>query len=74
VRELPAYARPLFIRLQPAIETTGTFKYRKIDLVNDGFEPAKIEQPLYFDHPDEHRYAPITPALYAEIQRGAFRL
>ncbi|HYD88652.1 MAG TPA: long-chain-acyl-CoA synthetase [Vitreimonas sp.] len=74
VRELPAYARPLFIRLQPAIETTGTFKYRKIDLVRDGFDPAKLEQPLYFDHPDEQQYIPITRELYAQIQSGELRL
>jgi fatty-acyl-CoA synthase len=73
-RELPSYARPLFIRITPAIETTGTFKYRKIDLVRDGFDPAKIEQALYFDHPNDHVYAPITPELYAQIQGGAFKL
>jgi fatty-acyl-CoA synthase len=72
--ELPAYARPLFVRLQPAMETTGTFKYRKVDLVRDGFDPAKIEHALYFLHPDENKYVPITPALYTQIQNGAFRL
>lgn len=74
VRELPSYARPMFIRLQPAIETTGTFKYRKVDLVRDGFDPAKIEQALYFDHPELYRYTPLTRDLYAEIQGGAFKL
>jgi len=74
VRELPSYARPLFVRLTPAIETTGTFKFRKVDLVRDGFDPAKIEQTLYFDDPTEHRYAAITPELYARIQSGAFKL
>lgn len=74
VRELPPYARPIFIRLQPAIETTGTFKYRKIDLVNEGFDPAKIEQALYFDHPGHGRYEPITPALFETIQSGALKL
>ena len=73
-RELPAYARPLFIRIQPALETTGTFKYRKLDLVREGFNPTAIEQALYFDHPTEHAYAPIDPGLYAQIQSGAFRL
>jgi fatty-acyl-CoA synthase len=73
-RELPAYARPLFIRLQPAIETTGTFKYRKVDLVRDGFDPAKTEHDLFFDHPLEHSYTPIDAALYARIQSGAFKL
>jgi fatty-acyl-CoA synthase len=73
-RELPAFSRPLFIRIQPAIETTGTFKYRKVDLVHDGFDPAKTEHALYFDHPIAHRYERITPALYTEIQGGEFRL
>jgi fatty-acyl-CoA synthase len=73
-RELPSYARPLFVRLQPAIETTGTFKYRKIDLVHDGFDPAKIEQEVYFDHPDKQAYALVTPELHAQIQSGAFKL
>lgn len=73
-RELPAYARPLFVRLQPAIETTGTFKYRKIDLVHDGFDPTRIEQALYFDQPDTQKYVAIDTALYAKIQDGAFKL
>jgi len=74
VRELPPYARPLFIRMAPAIETTGTFKYRKVDLVRDGFDPAKIEHDVYFDHPEQQAYARVTPELFAQIQSGAFRL
>lgn len=73
-RELPAYAHPLFVRIQPALETTGTFKYRKVDLVRDGFNPTATEHALYFDHPIDHAYTPITPELYAQIQSGAFRL
>jgi fatty-acyl-CoA synthase len=72
--ELPSYARPIFIRIEPAIETTGTFKYRKMDLVREGFDPTQTEHALYFDHPALKIYAPITPALYAEIQSGAFKL
>lgn len=74
VNELPSYARPIFIRLQPAIETTGTFKYRKVDLVRDGFDPAKIEQALYFDNPETHTYERVTPELYAKIQSSGFKL
>jgi fatty-acyl-CoA synthase len=73
-RELPAFARPLFIRIQPALETTGTFKYRKVDLVRDGFNPSAIEHPLYFDHPAARDYAQIDRDLYAQIQSGAFKL
>ena len=74
VRELPAYARPIFVRIQPAIETTGTFKYRKVDLVREGFDPAKVEQALYFDPPGDGGYKRITPELYTKIQSGAFKL
>jgi fatty-acyl-CoA synthase len=71
--QLPTYARPLFVRLQPAIETTGTFKYRKIDLVTEGFDPAKTKDPLYFRDP-EKGYVKITKALHAKIEDGAFKL
>ena len=73
-RELPSYARPLFVRIQPAIETTGTFKYRKVDLVSDGFDPAKSEHELYFDDPVTQAYERLTPALYAKIESGGFKL
>jgi fatty-acyl-CoA synthase len=73
-RELPSFARPLFLRLQPAIETTGTFKYRKVDLVRDGFDPDKIEQQLLFDDPNEKRYAPLTRETFARIQNGEIKL
>ncbi|HVZ99704.1 MAG TPA: long-chain-acyl-CoA synthetase [Caulobacterales bacterium] len=72
--ELPAYARPLFIRLEPAIDTTATFKYRKMDLVSEGFDPSKVEHDIYFDHPESKNYVRVTPELYAEIQSGKFRL
>jgi fatty-acyl-CoA synthase len=61
------------VRLQKAIETTGTFKYRKIDLVNDGFDPAKTKDPLYFRDPAKG-YVKITKALHAKIESGAFKL
>ncbi len=73
-RELPTFARPLFLRIQPEIETTATFKYRKIDLVRDGFDPSATPDPLWFDHPVEKRYVAVTPELFADIQAGKFRL
>src|SRR6202012_5141592 len=39
---LPAYARPVFLRVQPEMEVTGTFKQRKVELVKEGFDPATI--------------------------------
>jgi fatty-acyl-CoA synthase len=70
---LASYARPLFVRLQKAIETTGTFKYRKIDLVKDGFDPTKTKDPLYFRDPVKG-YVKITKPMYAKIEAGTFKL
>ena len=70
---LPSYARPLFVRLQKAFETTGTFKYRKVDLVKEGFDPSKTKDPLYFRDPAKG-YVKITKTLCAKIESGGFKL
>ncbi|MDJ0847103.1 MAG: long-chain-acyl-CoA synthetase [Myxococcota bacterium] len=72
-RELPAYARPLFLRLQPEMETTGTFKHRKVQLVKGGFDPDQVADPLFF-HDGEKGYVPLEPDLYARIQAGEVRV
>ncbi len=71
--ELPGYARPVFVRLQPEIEVTGTFKYRKFDLVEDGFDPARIKQPLYYRN-GAKGYVKLTRAGHAKIASGEARL
>jgi len=71
---LPAFARPLFLRLQQQTDTTGTFKFRKVDLVKDGFDPTKVEDTILLDHPGEGRYVPMTPQLYEAIQSGSLRV
>ncbi len=71
--DLPDYAQPRFIRLQPEIETTGTFKYRKVDLVAEGFDPGEVRTPLYYLQPDKG-YAKLTKPAYAKIMSGETRL
>ena len=44
---LPAYAVPLFVRIVKTQETTGTFKLRKVELKQQGFDPAAISEPLF---------------------------
>jgi fatty-acyl-CoA synthase len=72
-RRLPAYARPVFLRLLRAIEVTGTFKPRKQDLVQAGFDPARISDPLYFDDPRAQAYVPLDAALFAALSAGTVR-
>jgi fatty-acyl-CoA synthase len=68
---MPNYEQPVFLRLAPNLETTGTFKVRKLDLVAQGFDPTKVGDRL-FVHQDA--YLPITPELYGEIVAGHMRL
>ncbi len=71
--ELPDYAQPMFVRLQPAIETTGTFKYRKTDLSAEGFDPELVKEPIYYRNPDRG-YVKLTKAAYAKIITDELRL
>jgi fatty-acyl-CoA synthase len=72
-RELPAYAQPLFVRILPLLETTGTFKTRKMDLIADGYDPGKIKGPLYF-HDARKGYVRITKSVFEKIGAGAVKL
>ncbi|MBK8837988.1 MAG: long-chain-acyl-CoA synthetase [Hyphomonadaceae bacterium] len=72
--QLPAYARPVFLRLQGEVETTGTLKYRKVDLVDEGFDPSKTTDPLYVFDLDKGAYAPIDTPMFAKIVSGVYRL
>jgi len=73
-RALPAFARPLFLRLQEQTDTTGTFKLRKVELVKEGFDPDQIEDPLYVDHPVIGKYVRLTRELYDQIVDGRLRV
>jgi fatty-acyl-CoA synthase len=71
---LPAYAVPQFLRIQARQETTGTFKYRKVELKEAGFDPARVAEPLYVLLDRERGYETLTPEVFASIQRGEVRL
>ena len=71
---LPAYARPLFLRLQNEIEATETFKPRKAALARDGFDPARVADPLFLDDGRTQAYVPVDAALFSRIEAGAIRL
>ncbi|KAG8223652.1 hypothetical protein J437_LFUL001759 [Ladona fulva] len=74
VDHLPAYARPLFLRVVPHIDLTGTFKLKKNDLQQEGFDPTVVKDELFFCNKVGEGYKPLTPQLYQEIITGAMRL
>jgi fatty-acyl-CoA synthase len=73
IHELPPYAQPVFVRVLPALEITGTFKTRKMDLVADGFDPGKIKGPLYF-RDAKKGYVKVTKGVFEKIAAGAMKL
>ncbi len=71
---LAPYARPVFLRLQPEIAVTGTFKQRKVELVKEGFDPSALPDPIYWLDPATASYERLTPARYAEIVEDRVKL
>lgn len=70
---LPAYAIPVFIRVQPEAETTGTFKYRKVELVQEGFDPSRTGDPVWILDIETGAYVPLTPERHARLSAGGYR-
>lgn len=57
---LPRYAQPLFVRLTPVADLTGTYKLRKVDLQREGFDRALVADPLLVRDLDARSYVPLT--------------
>ncbi|MGH7000832.1 MAG: AMP-binding enzyme, partial [Stellaceae bacterium] len=74
VESLPAYARPLFLRIRPEIEATATFKTRKRELARQGYDPAVTSDPIYFDDQVRASFVKLDQALYERLQQGSQRL
>ncbi|MGH8561155.1 MAG: long-chain-acyl-CoA synthetase, partial [Nevskiales bacterium] len=70
---LPAYAIPLFLRLRATQETTGTFKYRKVELKQEGFDPARTGEPIYVLLDRARGYEALTAELIERIRRKEIR-
>lgn len=70
-RTLPRYARPLFLRIRPALDATATFKPVKRALVDSGFDPAKVGDPLWVYDVESETYVALDAHRHAAIVSGA---
>lgn len=68
--QLPPYARPVFLRILPAMDTTGTFKMVKGELRKQGFDPGQVKDRLYVLKPGSERYQPLSRDFAAKILAG----
>ncbi|XP_069783473.1 long-chain fatty acid transport protein 1-like isoform X6 [Narcine bancroftii] len=71
---LPPYARPLFLRIMPAVDTTSTFKIQKIRLRKQGFDPEQTRDKLYFLDSKHSKYIPLDMTVYEMILAGNHHL
>ncbi len=66
---LPGYAVPLFVRVVESLETTSTFKSRKVDLRKQGYG-EDVSDPLYVLNGREEGYVPFYDSYPAEVAAG----
>ncbi|MQA60565.1 MAG: long-chain-acyl-CoA synthetase [Actinophytocola sp.] len=73
VKHLPSYAVPLFLRVTDEIEQTSTFKSRKVDLRDEGYDAERVADPLYVLAGDGG-YVPAYPSYPEEVAAGKVRV
>ncbi|CAM9996702.1 unnamed protein product [Bubo scandiacus] len=71
---LPPYARPRFLRLQERLAMTETFKQQKVRLAQEGFDPARVPDPLFLLDETTKAYVPLGPALWEGVLDGRLRI
>ena len=69
-RELPAYAVPVFLRIQGDIDVTGTFKMVKGDLREQAYHMDQFEDPVYVMKNGESLYTLLDEDYLQQIKAG----
>jgi len=63
----------VFLRVQEKVETTGTFKYQKNKLKEDGFNPSKTSERLLVLLPGASSYTDVNTEIFDNIQGYQYR-
>ncbi|MPY81835.1 MAG: long-chain-acyl-CoA synthetase [Actinophytocola sp.] len=71
--QLPGYAVPLFVRLIDEVEQTSTFKSRKVDLRDQGYDSTRVPDPLFVLAGAEG-YVPYYPEYVEQVASGSVRV
>jgi fatty-acyl-CoA synthase len=71
---LPGFARPAFVRVAPALDTTATLKLKKVALREAGWDPARCADPIFVRDDARQAFVPLTPETHASLSAGAARL
>lgn len=71
--QLPSYAVPMFIRVRSEMSTTGTFKIKKTDLKEQGYDISKFEDRCYALLPGKEEYVEMTEGILKDIKSCKYR-
>ncbi|MCA0901209.1 long-chain-acyl-CoA synthetase [Microbulbifer agarilyticus] len=69
-KELPAHARPIFVRLQESAQTTVTFKLFKSKLKKEAYHLDKCSDRIYVLKPKFNTYEPLEQGFYQQLVDG----
>eukprot|EP01080_Neovahlkampfia_damariscottae_P009204 gene9204-1290_t len=64
---LTPYSNPYFLRIKTEFNNTGTFKYRKVDLVKEHFDINVVKDEIYFRDDKQKKYVKMTKDLFDGI-------
>uniref|UniRef100_A0A8B9DN26 Long-chain-fatty-acid--CoA ligase n=1 Tax=Anser cygnoides TaxID=8845 RepID=A0A8B9DN26_ANSCY len=59
---------------QERLEMTATFKQQKVRLAQEGFDPARVPDPLFLLDEAARAYVPLGPALWEDVVAGRLRI
>ncbi|KAM8824537.1 long-chain fatty acid transport protein 1a [Synchiropus picturatus] len=71
---LPPYARPVFLRISPQVDTTGTFKIQKTRLQREGYDPRLTADQIYVLNSRAGRYEAVDEERFNAIAEGRMAL
>jgi len=71
---LAFYQQPVFMRFQRQMDTTGTFKTRKVEVQKEGYDPTKVSDPVYFKNEEKKAYTIVDKEQYDKIVNGKVRV
>jgi fatty-acyl-CoA synthase len=60
---LPRYALPQFLRISQALDMTGTYKLRKVDLQRQSYARSQVSDPLWVIQEAQNTYARLSPEM-----------
>lgn len=73
-KDLPSYAKPLFLRLNDKVDHTGSMKAQKTKLMKEGFNVNLFPDKTYYYNSKAGTYCELTKEIYEDIQNGSIRM